>query len=886
MTTDESSPPRHGRWIAPTIAGIAGFAILLVVVAWFARIPLAERAIAELAAAQGIDDIDFQVVEIGLAGARIADLRIGSDRALEIREIEARYTLSGLARGHIDSILAIAPSLKVQIGAGGPSFGSLDALIGPLLKSGPKETRPAAIPALPRLEWRDARIFATTPFGDVTITAGGDLTPAEDGGFDVAADLFLTTEAGPLQGRLEARVEGDGGFAGEFALRDGRLASQGAKGEGIRGTISFAGGAGARPAIAVNIMAATLDLAGARFIAPEVALDVDGDRLRLSIRLEAEGGAAGLELSADADLTTAPMTVQIEGTARGSRESRLWQAWALPPVTDGTADFALTLSGSPAALEGGFTATLAAKSATLDHIAMANPAVTLNGELTLLGGILELRTGQGSVLRAMAVEPAPGITLTGPLDVPVLAGELPLLTLDLRNPTKMPVRYDLRLGSSPFSAKIAGSTGGETLTMDGRTPQLTITGSGDAASGAFESVITARNGTVRLPQLGLRLKGIEARGRHRRPGPASLPLDSFKIGVITFDGTNSPVAPLTLQGNVVRVDGDLAFSGTLADAMNRWTMTIGGDYNPWAESGKARVTVTPLVFKPGALQPMALFPILGTLLADVSGRIAASGEASWSRDGPTLRAVIPIENLSLIIKGISIRGVSGTLVFDSRRGRAPLQLLSIARLELGLPLTDGRVRFRITPNLVFEIEEMTWRLAGGRVFARDLTIDPFAEDRSIVLEAEGIDVAQMLRGVGSDVVSATGRLSGRIPIRIEGGEVAIRGGRLATESPGIIRYDSGLSAEEIRKKRTETALMLQALENFHYEHIVMTIDQEPGGEALIALKIRGKNPDLMSGQPFVFNLNFSGDLVEMVGCFVEGLCSTEQIGQILLQIFE
>jgi hypothetical protein len=230
--------------------------------------------------------------------------------------------------------------------------------------------------------------------------------------------------------------------------------------------------------------------------------------------------------------------------------------------------------------------------------------------------------------------------------------------------------------------------------------------------------------------------------------------------------------------------------------------------------------------------------------------------------------------------------LNGTLNFDSGADTPPMQTLSIARLDLGLPLRDGRVRFRITPKLVFEVEEMTWALAGGRLFARDLVIDPFAEKRSIVLQAEGIDVGQLLAHADTETVSATGKLEGRLPIEIVGGQVAIRDGLLETAAPGIIRYRHDVPVEEVRKSRPEIALMIEALENFHYERVGMTINQEPGGEALIALQIRGKNPDLMKGKPFVLNLNLSGDLVEIVECFAEGYCSAKEIGQMILQFFE
>ncbi|MHA1568053.1 MAG: intermembrane phospholipid transport protein YdbH family protein, partial [Alphaproteobacteria bacterium] len=477
------------------------------------------------------------------------------------------------------------------------------------------------------------------------------------------------------------------------------------------------------------------------------------------------------------------------------------------------------------------------------------------------------------------------VAITGPLEFALESGAGPLIELDLSDPGRMPMRFDFRLGPSPFRATVAGLAE-DKLTFTGRTPHLAVAGLGDAADATFDAKIVAENGTATLPDHGLRLDGVGAIVRYARPAPASGRLASFRVDRLLLDGKPRPVVPLGLDGSVDRAGGTLTFAARLSDRNDRIVLRTVGAYDPAAASGEARISLAPLAFAPGRLQPGDLFPAIGKTVTEAAGRVAATGTARWSASGAQARLAIPIQDLSLTLEGVKLAGLSGTLDFDSGADAPPMQTLSIERLDLGLPLRDGRVRFRITPKLVFEVEEMTWHLAGGRLFARDLVIDPFAEKRGIVLEAEGIDVGQLLAHAESETVSATGRLGGRIPVEIIGGQVAIRDGLLETAAPGIIRYKHNVPVAEVRKDRPEIALMIQALENFHYERIGMTINQEPGGEALIALQIRGKNPDLMKGKPFVLNLNLSGNLVEIVGCFVEGYCSAEEIGQMILQFFE
>lgn len=878
--SDEISPPRRGRWFARLAGYVLVGLVALAVAAWFGRASLAERVFVFLLRAEGLPPAAMNVAEIGFGGARITDLRFGADRVLDIEEVTARYTITGFASVRLEELVVSGARLKVTVGAAGVSLGSLD----PLLIGGGPEGDGAPL-SIPPIELRDSRIIAETPFGRFALAANGSLRPAPDRRLQIALDIALATPLGPLTGRLVAQRGVDGRIVGGFGLAEGALSWRSVMGEGMTGWLAFDGGGGKPANIAGQFQAQRLTLAGVRFAEPRITLDLTSDRFRVSTHLRAAGGGAGLDLSADVDLTTAPMVIQAEGTARGTSDSEPWRVWNLPPLTAGTAEFALTLSGSPAALEGGFTARLAATNASLGGIALSQPRAALNGALSLLGGVLTVRAAQGSTLAAASVRPVPDVVIAGPLEFALDSGAGPLLEIDLRDPVRLPLRYDLRLGPSPFRATVAGLAE-KKVTFTGRTPQIAIVGAGEATGEAFESEITATGGIVAIPAYGLRLEGIGAKARIVQPAPASGRFASFRVDRVLLDGKPRPVVPLSLDGGVDRKDGTLKFSARLRDRNERLALRIDGTHDPATGSGEALLSLAPLAFAPGQVQPVDLFPAVGKTITEATGRLAATGSVQWSGSGSRARASIPIENLSLTLEGVKFEGLNGTLNFDSGADAPRMQLISIDRLDLGLPLRDGRIRFRITPKLVFEVEEMTWNLAGGRLFARDLVIDPFAEKRGFVLEAEGIDVGQLLAHAGTETVSATGRLRGRIPIEIIGGQVAIRGGLLETVAPGVIRYKHNAPVEEVRKSRPEIALMIQALENFHYERVGLTIDQEPGGEALVALQIRGKNPDLMKGKPFVLNLNLSGDLVEIVDCFVEGYCSAKEIGQMILQFFE
>jgi hypothetical protein len=54
--------------------------------------------------------------------------------------------------------------------------------------------------------------------------------------------------------------------------------------------------------------------------------------------------------------------------------------------------------------------------------------------------------------------------------------------------------------------------------------------------------------------------------------------------------------------------------------------------------------------------------------------------------------------------------------------------------------------------------------------------------------------------------------------------------------------------------------MLSALENFQYETLSLEIEKKLTGEGRILLRTRGQNPAVRDGQPFVINLNLTGNV--------------------------
>jgi hypothetical protein len=113
-------------------------------------------------------------------------------------------------------------------------------------------------------------------------------------------------------------------------------------------------------------------------------------------------------------------------------------------------------------------------------------------------------------------------------------------------------------------------------------------------------------------------------------------------------------------------------------------------------------------------------------------------------------------------------------------------------------------------------------------------------------------------------LSGEGSLSGTLPVPLSGAEVVIKGGELKAEGPGGLRYRPGETPEALQAGGEGVDLLLQALENFRYETLRLTIDGRTDAEMDVGLHIAGANPELYDGYPIEFNLNLEGALANVL----------------------
>jgi hypothetical protein len=591
----------------------------------------------------------------------------------------------------------------------------------------------------------------------------------------------------------------------------------------------------------------------------------------VSIDLKPDGTAATGKLDATVDLAggnrllglTAAGTAFISGSGDLSYDLPAFDAeMALPEglakelkVPDGRIAAAGHASGS---VGHDADAALTLEASASRFAALGFDAHDPSGHLPLAisfaGGQLRVKlTGQGAIEAKRQAGPTP-LTLDGAVRLPLQAAEAPVLTVDLR-PADGPLAT-LDLTGGPL--RLSGSIGTEDGPVPGEIslPRMRLTGSYDGAG--WSGKLRAGNGAFTLPSYAVGATEIALSVDVAAGAAPQIALSA----ALAHHGDPPYVIPLTARIAAHEMKNGWAFSGTAKDASDRISLAIDGRHDLARGTGSATLKLAPIELIPNVRQPEDFAPWLAGFADEVSGTVALAGDVSWDSEVISSKLELLIRDLSATTDAAVFERVNGVIELDglSPFTTPPGQKVAVALIDAGIPLTDGLLTFRIAPGPKLEIAGGTLHLAGGKVDAEPLTLDPTASRSEGVLLVEGVDLGELLALAGVDGLTGEGRMSGRIPVAIENNDVIIAGGVLDAEAPGVLSYAPLAPPAALQGQGETVSLALSALTNFQYQALRLTVDRQAGGEMVVGMHVTGSNPDFYDGYPVEFNLNVSGAL--------------------------
>ena len=350
------------------------------------------------------------------------------------------------------------------------------------------------------------------------------------------------------------------------------------------------------------------------------------------------------------------------------------------------------------------------------------------------------------------------------------------------------------------------------------------------------------------------------------------------LGRVKFAGDAIPKLPMT--GAVNFSDG--AFIGTATTTLPLADDTpIDISYNFKDGQGTSEVIIPDLRFTPKGLQPQYLVSALKGKIAEVEGLVEAKINLKFAAGQPLQSSgTAKIIDMNFGTLPGPLSGVSTEMSFSNMfplqsQGR---QTLTVDKFDPGFPLENGVIEFEMIPDGV-KVYSARWPLGEGF-----LSLDPFewlysnAENR-VVMRIENVSIGEFVKDVGDGALTATGDIEGTLPIVMSGIDVRVENGELWVKDGGVIQYRSkqleSISQLDGTNERAVAAMRagnyrdaaFEALKNFEYQELRVKIDGALDGPIDVFLKADGKNDDVLGGQPFLFNINLQGELLNILRSF-------------------
>lgn len=325
--------------------------------------------------------------------------------------------------------------------------------------------------------------------------------------------------------------------------------------------------------------------------------------------------------------------------------------------------------------------------------------------------------------------------------------------------------------------------------------------------------------------------------------------------------------PLRGTAKLTAKPGRVDLTGTLADLKEHANLAVSGNLDLKRGTGHGHIDLAPLTFSKDGWQIGDLLPNLRSYSRNVDGSIALKGDVDLTADGSLNSDLkLAIVNLSGEVGPVVFQNVNGVVTIDHPwpLSTAPDQSLAVEQVVIGLPFTDGLIRFDVNDGKSVKIDSGTLSLAGGQVTLEPTVMATDAPVQQLNLDVDRLGVDELFRLIGIAGLSGEGQISGTIPVSLFPTGVVIKDAKLASTGPGKLKYDKAAAPAAVQGAGDSVQMALDALSDFHYKELVLTLQRQLTGDAALGLHISGANPSFYNGYPVEFNFTATGRLDEVL----------------------
>ena len=282
-----------------------------------------------------------------------------------------------------------------------------------------------------------------------------------------------------------------------------------------------------------------------------------------------------------------------------------------------------------------------------------------------------------------------------------------------------------------------------------------------------------------------------------------------------------------------------------------------------------------LEFAPNGLRPTHLSERMRGLFTDATGRLSVQAGIDIEKGTLSGTGDVSLSDFSFQTTRLGrVDGVSADVHFTDLLGltTAPDQRLTVASLNPGVLLSDGKMLFQFVEGDVFRVAEAAFPFAGG-----ELALAPFdwglgGGDQHIEVTTTLIQLRALIDTLALPDIEASGTVSGRFPIEVIGNQVFVRNARLKADDQGGHLAYTGQAGDAASVADSTTAMAFEALKDFDFTVLELGLDGNIADRMTISLLLAGKSRrgipygadgQTVKGQPFEFDIEINSPLSEL-----------------------
>jgi hypothetical protein len=317
----------------------------------------------------------------------------------------------------------------------------------------------------------------------------------------------------------------------------------------------------------------------------------------------------------------------------------------------------------------------------------------------------------------------------------------------------------------------------------------------------------------------------------------------------------------TIKGSAKQTKGQpLTFTNEITNENHEIYLHAQGQLDS-RNAGKLTFQIPPHIIDQQKL-PLRIFGEAAlNKLSTYSLNVSGEGSLAWSPAGLHPQGTVRVKDGAFAYETAQVKGINFSFPLEQVWSTLSVtQPVLIASIESPI-LTLSQLSMTVTVSKGhFAIKKATSKIWSGTVQLSNLILSPLPQEQNITLSMDKINLDPLVKQLAISSLSASGQLSGKIPVRLYNDfSLAVINGNLTTLGQGHISYqwDTALQSDNSNLK-----LAGEALKDFSYNSANININKERGKEPILLLDIKGKNPKLLEGREFNFKINLTGKILQ------------------------